>query len=445
MRSFRTLFLSILIAVSYLPSATAFWPFDGAKAEPKPAAAPAQSQALTLAEAYKLALARSEDIAISQSAIDEAQGHFYQAFDVIMPSVHFEMSRMYQDAPERSSVSSDGISSSATRPNTPMKRFTFSQPLFSGFKEFAALQGAGAEKAQRRFERKRAEHLLFIDVMEAYYAYLQSGRDVLVLEETKKALGARVQELDQRVKIGRSRDTEIEEARAEEKVVEADLLEAQRLREVSKELLEFYIGKAVNEEPVEDEIPDKEDPSLSYFLSKANDRPDVKASENAQTLAEKNVVAAQAGLFPTAKVEGNYYTQRVGFQSGNDWDTTVTVDVPIFEGTQVIGDIKVAHAGREKADAELSKARRSAVLDIQNAHQSYLYSAKRAAALADAAAALKRNAEIQAEDYKLNLVNNLDVLDSLRRSQDISRTANAAHFEAKRNYWKLKVAGGETV
>lgn len=441
----KGLLLAVVVLSLASSEALAFWPFSGGRSKEAPASVEAAAPAgLTLEEAYRLALKRSEDIAISQSAVDEAQGEFYRSLNVIMPSVHFVMSRSYQDAP-KDAGSTDGISSNATRPNTPMKRFTFSQPIFSGFKEIATLQASGAGKAQRRFEKQRAEHLLFINVTESFYAVLQSRRDAALLTETQNALAERVKELEERARVGRSRDTEIEQARAELKVVAADLLESERVREVSRQLLEFYIGKSAEGELVEDEPTDTEEPSLSYYLARANDRPDVKAYESAYELASKNVVVAQSGLFPSISAEGNYYTHRVGFQSGNDWDTTVTMDVPVFEGTEVIGDIKVAHAGRQKAEAELAKARRSAVLDIQSTHQNYLYTRKRSLALAEASQALRRTVEIQKEDYKLNLVSNLDVLDSIRRSNDVARTANAAHFEAKAYLWSLKVAGGQTI
>ena len=48
-----------------------------------------------------------------------------------------------------------------------------------------------------------------------------------------------------------------------------------------------------------------------------------------------------------------------------------------------------------------------------------------------------------AEEYRASLVNNLEVLDALRRYQNVQRSQNAAHFLERKNYWKLRVALGD--
>jgi hypothetical protein len=49
------------------------------------------------------------------------------------------------------------------------------------------------------------------------------------------------------------------------------------------------------------------------------------------------------------------------------------------------------------------------------------------------------------EDYRLNLVNNLDVLQALEDVQHARREMLRAHNEVKRLFWKLRVATGETL
>lgn len=443
--------LSLAMALVFTAAgeASAFWPFDqhrsngkGARSQKMGVSESSITESLTLSRAYALALKRSEDIAIKEEIIEEAQGHFYQALDVIMPKVHFVMTRTDQDAPEQDTGSSS--SSNSSRSSTPQKKFTFSQPLFSGFKEFAALQASGAEKSQRRFEKERAEQLLFIDVMEAFYAYLSAREDQEILLKTKNAIEGRTKELNIRVENGRSRRSESSVSESELKVAEADLIEAERTEKISKELLEFYIGKSIDGEVVPDPPAPTDIQEVSYYLEKVNLRADVRATEEAEVLAGKNVVVAQSGLFPKITLDGNYYTQRVGFQSGNDWDTLLTIDVPIFEGTQVIGDIKVAHAEREQAEQTTSKTKRLAELEIRQAYDNFIYSSRRAGALSEAAAALIKNYELISEDYRHNLSSNLDALDALRRSEDEARNSNNAQFEARRDYWKLRIAAGET-
>ena len=428
--SMRQFILFALLGLLFLPAA----------------AASEAANPLTLSEAYELSLKRSEDIAIKGEVIHEAEAHFYRALSGVLPKVNFVITRQQQEVGSagESSEFGENASSSALRRTTHQKKFAFSQPLFSGFKEFAALQGAGAEKAQRFFEKKRAEELLFIDVMEAFYALMRAHRDAEILDTIYKALQDRVKELEDRARLGRSRESEVQTAIVDLKTIEYERQVAKRLEAVSKELLEFYIGQKINGGLVDgDRVKEPQD--VSYYLAQAKERADLKAAIEAHLLSEKNVIVAQSGFFPTARLDGNYYTERVGFQSGIDWDLLFTIDIPLFDGGETIGEVKEAAAKREEARLFAEKTKRLAYLDVRNVHQEFASSLLEERALAGALEASKKSYELQTEEYRMNLVNNLEVLDALRGYQEINRRFNEAHFEVRKNFWKLKVGAGETV
>ena len=407
------------------------------------ASAPAEtSAALTLEEAYRLALTRSEDIGIRQESINIAAAHFYRAFDVILPSVHYEYTNMQQDAPEGGGT--DGtFTGNSFRRTTQGQKITFSQPLFSGFKEIAALQGAGAEKNQRRFEMRRAKHLLFIDVSEAYYALLQARKDEDILGEVRELMKKRQQELEERAKLGRSREAEVQSAVAELKLLEADLETARQVEILARQLMEFYIGRPLDE-PLMDALLPAHESAKPDFAKLAEQRDDVRALREAKLLSDKNVLAAQSDLFPHVTLDGNYYTERVGFQRDIDWDLLLTIDVPIFDKFNTYADINVAGAQRKTAELLWVKQRRTAELEIRNAHEEYEASSRIEASLHEAAEASKKNYELQVEEYRSSLINNVQVLDTLRSYQEILRRYNDAQYQLKKDFWALRVAEGRS-
>ncbi len=371
-----------------------------------------------------MARERNEDYLIKKEALNEAQGHIYQAVNEVMPKASFVITRQEQDVGKDSSSTSE-VGSSFSRRTTPQKKFVFSQPIFSGFKEFAALEGSGAEMRQKVHEMRRSEELLFMDVMDAFYSLAESRKDLEILEVTRKLLEERIKELEARATLGRSRDSEVQSAIADLKVLESELEDERGTERLAVQLLEYYTGQSL-EVPLSDEKDLKNEVvEVANFLIKSKKRSDVLAAENAKTLAEKNVVVAQSGLFPKVTLDGNYYTERVGFQSGIDWDVLLTIDIPIFEGTQVIGDIKEAASLRKQAELEFAKSKRLANLEIRNAFETLKASRLEEKALEEAVAASRKNYEIYVEEYRLNLVNNLDVLDALRRLQDIEQRLNA--------------------
>lgn len=410
-----------------------------------PALFAAESKFLALKEAYALALARSETVGIQKEAINEAQGRFYQALNQALPDVSFLITRQDQDALSSSSVSSDSVGGGAFRRSTPQKKFVFSQPLFSGFKEFAGIQGAGSEKAQRRFEWQRAKEILFINVVDSFYALAETRKDITILNEIEQAMAKRIRELTKRVNIGRSRESELRTAVSDLKILVADIQSARRMEIITRQLLEFYIGKEAGGDLAEEK---DFNPALSeplFYLSRRDQRNDVRGAEEAYKLAQKKVIVAQAGFFPTVKVDGNYYTQRVGFQSGTDWDTTLSVDVPVFKGTETIGKVKEAAAQRETAKLKWELAKRQAEMDIKNTFEIFRSSQLEEKALAEAVGAARESYELVSQDYRQNLASNLDVLDSLKRYEEVLRRLNQASKATKKNYWKLKVAVGEAL
>lgn len=408
------------------------------------AAVAEEPAALTLQEAYRLALAHSEDVAAQAELIEEAEGHFYRALGGILPKVHYVITEFRQDTPEASS-SESGATSNLLRDRTPQQRFTLSQPLFSGFKEFAAMQSTGAEKKQRRHEKKRAEELLFVDVSEAFYGWLQAQKDLEIVEEIRTLLNERVRELRGRADIGRSRESEIQTALVDLRLAGADREEVAQAVLVWRHLLEFYIGRPLTTPLLDEELPKTFlAPPLNYAAAVKN-RSDVMAAKETYVVTDKNVGVATAGLFPSVSLDGNYYTERVGVQKDIEWDVLFTIDIPIFEGTEVIGDIKSAAAQRGAAKQALSKAEREAARDAEDSYLEWRTALRREKVLQAAMLAAKENGRFQIEEYRNSLVNNLEVLQALRLQEDTARRWNQARYEAKRNYWKFKIARGETV
>lgn len=407
--------------------------------------ADAVNEPLTLDSAYQMALQQSETLAIEGQGIHEAQARFYRSLDNFLPSVSFRVTRLERDV-EDGAVVEEGILGDSRRRVTPEEKIVFSQPIFSGFKEIAALRATGADKKQQKAEMQRAKELLFIDVAEAYYAVLETDRQVEVLNAVQKLMSERLGDIDERVKLGRSREADRKTSVADLRLIEADLIEAKATAHIARRLLEFYIGRSLEDcKLADDAVGSPEDVTPDEEKEAASRRSDVYAAEQGYRVAQEAVVSARAGFFPSVTLDGNYYTRRVGSQDGNDWDVTLTADVPLFDAGQTFGDVKEAAADREVARLDYELALRMARLDIQNARENWVMAAQSAEALDRAQAAAKENVDLLVGEYGLNLVNNLDVLDALRRYQDILSRFNAAHYRAKKNFWKFKVALGEAL
>ncbi len=424
MRPAPLLIWMALLAAVALPAAST--------AEP-PAPPPST---LTLAECYALALKRSETIAMQRELISEADARFLQAFSGALPRASFIASEKRQD----------GSGSSAfTLSEVPERKFNATYTLFAGFKEFAAMKGARAEHRQRTQEKARAEQLLLTDVANAFYLLREQREDLGALEGTRIALLQRLEDLSERERLGRSRESEVASAVAKLRRIEAETERVRGLETTARQLLEFLTDVSRIEAVADADAPMSPMEPLEAYLGKAPSRPDVRAAEEALTIAKQQVTINRAGFWPTLDVEGNYYTKRVGAAADVDWDVLALVEVPLFQGGQVVGEVREASAKARSAAWELSRVRRAAELDIRDTYAEAASALDRAEALAHALDAAEDNYRLQAEDYRRNLVNNLDVLDALQDLQDARRDALHATYESKRLYWQLRTAVGETL
>lgn len=385
-------------------------------------------------ECHRLALKQSEQIALRQELITETEGRFTQALSGILPRVAFSSSDKRQD----------GTGSSAfTLKEVPERKFVMSQPLFSGFKEFAAMAATQAQKQARIQEKARAQQLLFIDVADAFTLLTQQQQELEALAATRTALMERIEELKARERLGRSRPSEVASAETQRYRLEAEIEQVRSQEVTARQLLEFLTGleriPPLKETDAPLPIPDP----IEVCLMKGAARPDLKAAEEASAQAQQEVRVAKADFWPTVGLEGNYFVERVGASKEVDWDAALKVEIPLYQGGQAAGAVKEASSKARQAKLRFSEIRRRAAQEIRETYTRYQSSLARVAALEKAHQAAEENHRLQAEEYSRNLVSNLEVLQALEALQEERRDLIQAEQESRRLYWRLQVAVGE--
>jgi outer membrane protein len=391
---------------------------------------------LTLAQCHRLAMERSEEIAYRTELIAEAEARFLTHLSGILPKISFISTDRWQDS------SRTGIPA-FTRSKLPERRFTISQPIFSGFKEFAALEGARSERLKNIWEKTQAERLLFGNVVDAFFLTLASRKEIEVLNEMREILRKRIEEIEERLRIGRSRLSEQLAVQAHLFRIESEWEEAQARSTIATQLLQFLTGLATIPDLEEPDIPSPTLEPLETYLSQARNRADVKAAEYAVETAQQALRAARAGFFPSVKTDGNYYIERSGPLEGVQWDVLLTINVPLFQGGGAVGASREAASQLRQAQIQLRRVRRLAEQEIRDAYANCQGALAKLRALTQAVEAAHESALIQMEEYRRNLVGNLEVLSALQELQEIRRDLIQTRCEAMRLWWRLKAACGD--
>lgn len=395
---------------------------------------------LTLETCYFRALRQSEAIAIDADRIRVADARFLQALSISLPHISF-LSNDYQE--EKQNEGSPEFNSLAPSKSS-VRAFNVKQTLFSGFKALAALRGVGQEKKQRTKEKERAEQLLLADVANSYYLLMEVREDIIAREKIRIALRDRVLELRDRERLGRSKPSEVVNAKAQLYSVEADIEVARSQEVIARQLLEFLIGGPAGQLKDTRELPPALMPE-SYYVAMADGRPDVQATKFGWEYYKSAARVQDSYFLPTVDVNGNYYTQRTAFDKGVDWDVTLSVNVPLFDGGLTLGKSQEAWLQADQARLDYHRTRRKAPYDIMDA-----YTRLRSAMAVHEArhkqyATAKLNYYLQRRDYQRSLVSNLDVLASIQTLQNAQREYIHALYEAKRQYWNLRVAVGQGI
>ncbi len=402
-----------------------------------------ETQVLTLQESYQKALQQSESVAMSEQNIRIAEGHYLEALGSVLPHISVKASELLQDTSGDTSAGGSSVGSTFTRRSRPEVAINLKQPLFQGFREFRALKVSGAEKKEDAFQVERAKQLLFFDVARAYYAVLQLEDQLKILESIRSVTQKRSRDLHERIRLGKSRESERLTVESQLASQEAEIEKVRGLIDSAHEMLGFLIGEPVQKKLGDHfQVPAHTAP-LSTYLAALKTRPDIKATGEGIRLSKGKLDYEKGGLLPTVNLESNYYPYRVGFASDIKWDVLLTLNFPLFEGGARRGLIKEASAGLRQSELYHQATARAAERDVREAYHNLVASLRREEALRIAASKAQENYQSQVGEYRLGLVNNLDTLQALRDWEEQRLNDNASHYETKLNYLQLKISSGD--
>jgi outer membrane protein len=399
---------------------------------PLPAAA---ARPLALEEAYRLALARSEELAMRGADFDLLVAQAREIKGSILPDIRLNATETLQHVPA-------GASGLFLQPNREQAWVSARQPLFSGFREFLAFRSARDMSEAGRLRLERAKHLLYRDVARGYLDLLAAQDEIRIRGSMVEITEDRLKELRQRLGVGRSRRSELLAAEAQHDQAAADQEQARAAERAAQFQLRFLTGLEEDVEPVALSSPPAQAP-LDAALARARGRADVEARRLEAEAAERNIKVASRARWPVIGADANYYLKRPpSFTDRVKWDVTITGTLDLFTGGQTTAQVRQQEARRRSARAAFEQAVRAAELEARTAQEDLAASARVTAALEKAASAAEANAKAQSEDYRLGQVTNLDVLGSLTALQQARLTSSRARLDAWWARARLEVAAG---
>lgn len=397
---------------------------------------------VSLQDAYQSALSKVETVPIQQARTEQADARVSQLWGAVMPSISLLASYQKQD----SAPADSPVASRFTLSDQFNSRITANQPLFRGLAEYAGIRSVKAAQRAQNAQLEATRLTLFSMVASAYYLVLAGEQDRKNLETLIELTERRVEDLQSRARIGRSREGEVLTARAQLAVQKSQWQAARLALEQARNQFFQTTGLAPNtvlDAPRSLAIPTKGG-KIEDFLAKVEERPDLRALKENLNASEESVIVARAGHFPSLDLTGNYYLKRAGIQEAVKWDVGVFFTLPLFAGGAVSGRVSEALAAKNEQELLLAQGRRTAQTQVRNAFETLQAGADQIDALEEAAKLSEKNYQRQSQDYRHGLVTNIDVITAMNILQETKRSLDRLRFQTLSAWVDLQVAIGKT-
>lgn len=385
----------------------------------------ATMRGVTLGETYSLAVARSEALARQAEGtaqLDAAERRLSSAF---RPSIGFNASLSKEE--ERDAAARGYVSAGYN--------------LFAGMRDYIALKAAASLTGAARLDLERARQRLYLSAAQAFLNLQTAQREIFIRESQLAVTSRRIAELEARAAIGRSRRSEVISARSQLAQDKASYLGALSAERLAQHVLGFLTG--LSEDLVPAEIDLRLRAGLQAYRQLALSRPDVQARRmEARSYGYLSDMQDRAG-WPSVDLSANYYVLRDPMPvPDNRWDAGVFLKVPLYTGGEIRSGKDSARAAGRAARLALDLAQREALSEVSSAYDEYGYAQRQAVVLAEALILAEENARSQQEDYKLGLVNNLEVLSALNTAQQTGLALSQAQARTLLALIKLETAAG---
>jgi len=276
----------------------------------------------------------------------------------------------------------------------------------------------------------------------AYYGLLQAREDARNISELQLLAERRLKELQERVRVGRSREADAIAQEFQASSLQAQFEESSRLADARSDLLAYLTRRSAIEAAAPASSAPVADRGLAHYLSRVEERPDVGAARLAAESSRQSVKAAQGERLPELSLAVNRYTNRPVRRERVRWDAGLTLNLPLFSFGAGWASVEQARATAQIGELDLRAARRQAELEVKNAHRD-LASARRQLEVRRRSVELaERDYGLQRRDEARGLVTSLEILESLNRLSAARLARSEADLTARLAAVSLELAAG---
>ena len=401
-------------------------------------------RALDLQTCFQLTAIRDDSLKISMQDIEIARAQLSESIAALWPTftANNQQQFLHYIGPSEGFSILGNSTISGDRNYTSQSHVQMQYTILNGGQNWNNVGASARAVAAKRETLARDYQTIYQDVAQAFYNVLQYEGDMNVEADLIDALRARVDDLKDRVGLGRSRPSELLQAQTDLANAKYTYEQQRGSTNSAKETVAFYTGIPSADLVLKDTQKFPSAAQLAAYIQQSPNRPDVLSQIESMRQAERNLSVAQGQLWPTVTATGDYLDSQDPVSNNIDASMTIEVSMPIFDGGLIISQI---HQNKETVRQErfnVEQLQRTADQDTRTAYSNFDASVAQVVVLREAATLAAKNFEAQVDDYRRGVVANLDVLTALQDYQTARIQLHNANMQARLNLINLNVAAG---
>ncbi|MCX7174906.1 MAG: TolC family outer membrane protein [Proteobacteria bacterium] len=411
------------------------------------------SHAADLLGVYRDALGYDAQIAAARAALNAGREKMPQGRAGLLPAVSMSANTLWNDYDTFTRATPP--SEVARKFNTSGWSLNLSQPLFR-WQNWASYKQSELAVVQAEAQYGLARQDLIVRVAQAYFDVLLAKESLATAQSQKTAIAEQLASAKRNFEVGTATITDTHEAQARYDLTTAQEIAADNDLLVKQQVLRTIIGKEPEvlknlkgglqiSRPQPDDI-------AKWVESAEQSNLTVQLSQAGLEIANREIEKQRAGHYPTLDlVAGKGLSSQTSgtFGSsiipGSDTHTTTVglqLAIPIFSGGATSSRDREAVALREKAQADLENARRSAALSARQAYLGVTSGLAQVKALEQAVVSSQSALDSNKLGYEVGVRINIDVLNAQQQLYSTRRDLVKGRLDTLAAQLKLKAAAG---
>ena len=405
-------------------------------------------QAADLMQIYREAQANDAAYAAARSTVEAGRERTPQALAGLLPTIGISGNTQWNenDISLRKSTTTDNV-----KFNSNGYTLTLTQPLFR-WQNWVAYDQSKFQVAQAEANFVQAGQDLILRVAQAYFDVLYANENLKAVRANKVSIEQQLESAKRNFEVGTSTIVDAQEAQARFDLAIAQEIAAESDVEVRQRTLQAIIGKEPGSlAPFRRnaEIPQPQPADMKQWATAAeNDNINVQLQMAALEIASLEVDRQRAGHYPTVDLVASKGSTTALASAGLglvDSDFTsigVQVNLPIFQGGQVVSRQREASANRAAAESTLEQARRNAALQARQQYLGATNGLAQVRALRAALISSQSSLESNRLGFEVGVRINIDVLNADNQVYVTRRDLAKAVLETLMSQLRLKAAVG---